>query len=307
MKKIIALFIISFFSLASFAQTTLLVKSNDKGLYIAHTVAPKQTFYSVGRQYHVAPKDLALFNDIDMANGLNIGQTILIPLNGANFSQTGTKGTPVYYQVGEGEGLYRVSVNNGKVLMADLRKWNNLGSDNINPGQKLIVGYLNAEGVADVSVAATPKKESLPAAEVKTEEPPVITPRKPEPEKQQAASVPQPKQTAVADSKGGYFSTAFERQSLTTSGKKEQTATSGIFKTASGWQDAKYYALMDGVEPGTIVRVINPTNSKAVYAKVLGAMSGISQNKGLDVRISNAAANVLQVTDTDKFIVKVDY
>ena len=77
--------------------------------------------------------------------------------------------------------------------------------------------------------------------------------------------------------------------------------------TQISWQDAKYYALMDGVEPGTIVRVVNPTNSKAVYAKVLGAMSGISQNKGLDVRISNAAANVLDVTDTEKFVVKVDY
>ena len=64
---------------------------------------------------------------------------------------------------------------------------------------------------------------------------------------------------------------------------------------------------MDGVEPGTIVRVINPSNSKAVYAKVLGAMSGISQNKGLDVRISNAAANVLNISDTEKFIVKVNY
>ncbi len=90
-------------------------------------------------------------------------------------------------------------------------------------------------------------------------------------------------------------------------GGKEETATAGIFKTASGWQDAKYYALMDGVEPGTIVRVVNPSNSKAVYAKVLGAMSGISQNKGLDVRISNAAANVLNISDTEKFIVKVNY
>ncbi len=58
---------------------------------------------------------------------------------------------------------------------------------------------------------------------------------------------------------------------------------------------------------GTIVRVVNPTNSKAVYAKVLGAMSGISQNKGLNVRISNAAASVLDISDTEKFIVKVDY
>jgi hypothetical protein len=36
-------------------------------------------------------------------------------------------------------------------------------------------------------------------------------------------------------------------------------------------------------------------------------MSGISQNKGLDVRISNAAASVLDINDTEKFIVRVNY
>jgi hypothetical protein len=53
--------------------------------------------------------------------------------------------------------------------------------------------------------------------------------------------------------------------------------------------------------------VINPTNSKAIYAKVLGEMSGIRQNQGYDVRISNAAASALDVSDTDKFIVRVNY
>jgi hypothetical protein len=84
-------------------------------------------------------------------------------------------------------------------------------------------------------------------------------------------------------------------------------ATAGIFKTASGWQDAKYYALMDRVEPGTIVRITNPTNNKAVYAKVLGEMSGIRQNAGYNIRMSNAAASALQISDTEKFIVRVNY
>jgi hypothetical protein len=36
-------------------------------------------------------------------------------------------------------------------------------------------------------------------------------------------------------------------------------------------------------------------------------MNGIRQNEGLDIRISNAAAASLGVTETDKFIVKVNY
>jgi len=307
MKKIIFTLLLTACWYAGFTQTGLVVQSNAKGLYINHTVAAKESFYSIGRLYNISPKEIAPFNGINLESGLSIGQTIMIPLTAANFSQSVQKGTPVYYVVGEKEGLYRVSVNNGKVLMADLRKWNNLGSDDINPGQKLVVGYIpSMDAATATAIAATPKKEPVVTEEVRTEEPAVITPRKSEPEKQ-ASITPAVRQAAIVDAKGGYFKAAYDQQSRTASSKKEQTATSGIFKTASGWQDAKYYALMDGVEPGTIVRVINPTNSKAVYAKVLGAMSGISQNKGLDVRISNAAANVLSVSDTEKFVVKVDY
>ena len=305
MKKTIILILFCICSIAGFAQNELLVKSNAQGLYLEHTVAPKESLYSIGRMYNISPKEIAPFNKIELNTGLEIGQTILIPLTEANFSQSTKKGTPVYYVVGEKEGLYRVSVNNGKVLMADLRKWNNLGSDNINPGQKLIVGFVNATGIENnTAIAATPKTEPAVVEDLKNEETkPVVTKAAPP----QKANIETAKQPAISDGKGGYFKNAYEQQSKTAAAVKEETATAGIFKTASGWQDAKYYALMDGVEPGTIVRVINPTNSKAVYAKVLGAMSGISQNKGLNVRISNAAANVLNISDTEKFIVKVNY
>ncbi len=306
MKKTILTLLIFFCSFAVFSQNELLVQSNEKGLFLNHTVAAKESFYSIGRLYNISPKEIAPFNNIDLNSGLAIGQTIMIPLNAANFSQSTNIGSPVYYVVGEGEGLYRVSTNNGKVLMADLRKWNNLGSDKIDPGQKLIVGFINATGLeSSTSVAVTTQNEREVFEQPKKEETKPVVTKEAEPKNSNATA--QTKQPAVSDGKGGYFKSDFEQQSRSASAGKEETATAGIFKTASGWQDAKYYALMDGVEPGTIVRVINPSNSKAVYAKVLGAMSGISQNKGLDVRISNAAANVLNISDTEKFIVKVNY
>ena len=111
----------------------------------------------------------------------------------------------------------------------------------------------------------------------------------------------------VTVSGAGYFRTQYDQQSKKFGSNKDLTVTSGIFKTASGWQDAKYYALMDNVEPGTIVRIMNPDNNKVVFAKVLGEMSGIRQNQGYDLRMSNAAASVLEVTDQEKFIVKINY
>jgi hypothetical protein len=61
------------------------------------------------------------------------------------------------------------------------------------------------------------------------------------------------------------------------------------------------------VDPGTIIKITNPSNNKIIYAKVLGGMSGIRQNQGYDLRISNAASSVLDINDTEKFVLKINY
>jgi LysM repeat protein len=314
MKKLLLFFVLLFSFHIGFAQNCLLLQNSSKGLYLDHTVAPKENFYSIGRLYSISPKDIAAFNGMDMANGLSVGQTLKVPLNSTNFSQSGNKGTPVYYIVGEKEGLYRVSVNSGKVQMANLRKWNNLSSDNINPGQKLIVGYLLSSEMQNNPAVAARNDAPAPAQPAARDSQPkqqtvaqnqTETPRAPVSENRgnQQVANRQPLATGGA----GYFKGQFDQQSRANAAGKDVTVTSGIFKTASGWQDAKYYALIDKVEPGTIVQVINPTNNKAIYAKVLGEMSGIRQNQGLELRISNAAAAALEVGDTEKFVVRVAY
>jgi len=314
MKKSFLLATILFFCSFSFAQNELVVQGSENNLYLVHTVAAKENFYSIGRLYNIPPKDMAAFNNLDMTNGLSVGQTIKIPLTNSNFSQKSGNGRAVYYVVGEKEGLYRVSTKHNKVLMADLRKWNSLSSDQLFAGQKLVIGFLVSPEANNIT--------ATPIANTETVKAPVEQPKqevkqdvvKQDPPKQEPVQVKkqdvQPKpinQTAVIDANGGYFKKDYELQSKKHSLGKDETVNAGIFKTSSGWQDTKYYALIDGVEPGTIVRIINPSNNKAVYAKVLGQMAGIRQNQGYDMRISNAAAAVLEISDTEKFIVKVNY
>ena len=302
MKNSIFILLLSFFSLVSFAQNE--VHSTEKGLHLKHSVVAKENFYAVGRLYNVPAKEIAAYNNLDMENGLNVGQTLMIPLTSSNFSQTSDSGTPAYYVVGQQEGLYRVSTKNNKVLMANLRKWNHLASDEISPGQKIIVGFITSPGLAKANIS-TPIEEKVV---VQQEKPKPIQPvEQPKAEPEKTKPSPATAQTGAKNSSGGFFKSQFEQQSQVSSANKDQMATASIFKTASGWQDGKYYALIDGVDPGTIVQVVNPSNNKTIYAKVLGAMSGINQNKGLDVRISNAAANVLDINDTEKFVVKVNY
>jgi LysM repeat protein len=305
-----------FLSAFAFAQN-LLVHHSEKGLYVEHKVVPKESFFSVGRLYAIPPKDIAAYNNLDMNKGLIVGQVIKVPLTDVNFSQTTDAGKAVYYEVGAKEGLYRVSLKNNNVLMANLRKWNGLKNDNIKTGEKLIVGYITGE-TKENPIAVTKEQTKDPIIKQETEEVKPVA-KKPEPvvEKKTEEVKPQPIETKPVQTQPAYantytsvesyFKKEFEAQSRTQPATKEQMATSGIFKTASGWQDGKYYAMIDGVEPGTIIKVVNGNNNKTIYAKVLSEMSGIRQNQGYELRISNAAASALDITDTDKFVVKVNF
>lgn len=329
------------------AQTGQLnIKGSNKNHYLDHTVAPKEGLFAIGRLYNIHPRHLAAYNKIDLNAGLTIGQIIHIPLTDTNFTQKIKKGTPVYYTVGESEGLLKVS-NANNLAMQKLREWNGLKSDNIAAGSKLIVGYLIspemlARGSVKEQVPVRSEKETVKAEpikenagksltseskpattaektvvknepeekkvvkEVAVNEEPVVK-NKPVQERRLEKSEPASMPETTANPDQGYFKTSFEQQVKVYPAAINSTVTSGIFKTTSGWQDAKYYMLMDKVATGTIVRVINPGNNKIIFAKVLGEMNGIRQNDGYDIRISNAAAATLGVTETDKFILKVNY
>lgn len=307
------------------AQTgDLLVKNSGKGPYVEHKVAPKENFYSIGRLFFVHPKHLATFNSLDMSKGLSLAQTIRIPLTDTNFNQKSDKGIPVYYVAGNNESLYKISTNNN-VLLEKVRKWNHVTNDKIAPNTKLIVGYLvNGE----IQAAAVNNTQKTDAAKI-TPDVPAKDPNKKDPAKNEVVNKPEQKKEVIKQDKDevkkdvvavpvkeepeakgpgqGYFKTSFEKQVTQQPISKEQTITSGIFKTSSGWEDDKYYLLMNGAEPGTIIKITNPSNNKIIYAKLLGEMTDVKQSAGLNIRISNAAAAALDISETDKFIVKLNY
>ena len=337
MKKLLVL-LLPFFICSFATSQDLIVKSGSKGLYLEHKVAAKEGLFPIGRMYNVHPRHIANFNGIDFNKGLAIGQQINIPLTDTNFKQNVNTGVPVYYNVTGNESLANISVKN-KAQINSVRAWNNLATDNVSPGTKLIVGFLISNELKNRVVTITPKtpvvEESVsnvkkqessekkqPATEVKKEviaeesvsnvkkqeeskkqiEPEI---KKEEPKKTEPVVVKQPE--IKNDDGTGYFKNNFYQQVKTSPPSKEQTLTSSIFKTTSGWQDGKYYLLINGVEPGTIVKITNPSNSKIIFAKVLYAMDKIRENQGVDIRISDAAASTLAVSEMDKFILKVNY
>lgn len=106
--------------------------------------------------------------------------------------------------------------------------------------------------------------------------------------------------TTIASVKGGYFKILYAASG------KDAMGNAGVFKSTSGWKDGKYYALMNGVPVGTIVKVTFSSTNKTVFAKVLGQMPEMKESTGLMMRISDAAATELGA-ENGKFYVDVKY
>lgn len=330
MKQVLLFFFCTALVFLVNAQTgELIARSGSKGLYLEHKVSPKENFYSIGRAYNVNPKHIAAFNKLEMARGLSIGQVVEIPLSDTNLNRTTEEGARIYFKTEHTETVSKISAAT-KTSPELLRKWNHLSGSTVNANSRIIIGYLVTNGLQNLAGVNSEKKETketIPVVNEQKKEPEIVAEKKDTPSEKAPANTVVAKQeekkevkempvqtTQVISQTGdenlsgtGYFKAYFAQQVKTYPLSKEETVTSGIFKTTSGWTDGKYYALIDGVQPGTIIKIVNPTTDKTVYAKVLGELSSIRQNQGLTLRISNAAASTLGVTENDKFIVKINY
>ncbi len=102
----------------------------------------------------------------------------------------------------------------------------------------------------------------------------------------------------------GYFGLIFEMEQLSKN-KINKAGDVGIFKSTSGFSNRKFYALLNDVLPGTIVRITTSDN-KTVCARVLGPVPEIKGAPALLMRVSNATAAALGKSDTP-FTVNITY
>ena len=341
MKNSIALIICLIFTVSiGYSQSPQLKIEGTQGrFYLTHTVVAKENWYSIGRLFNCPPHDIASFNNMNFDKPLEVATIINIPLTSGNFDQkqfkiTGESLIPIYHEVGDKEWMYKISSIYNDVPVTSLEKWNKIKRDDVKKGTVLIVGYLKVKtDLSPLAMGISTNPVNSPAAadeqvkSLKTTEPASVQTGNKPGQVSQTASPSQSQKPAVSNvpntttstttaiavsnppervnnyatthSNGGFFSIDY------TGTGKSATGMAGTFKSTSGWTDGKYYALMNGVTVGSIIRV-TATNGKTVYAKVLGQLPDMKESAGLLIRISNAASAELGLGE-GKYSVDVKY
>jgi LysM repeat protein len=246
------------------------VNTNTRGV-LTHAVQPKETMYSISKKYGITVDQLQKWN-YKKENSLEVGEVLAVSVDGIPEAVTKRK------EMSEQKAIAAIPEQTPPLVLKET----------------IIVDTTAAENkVEDIKETA---KEPVSTT---TEAAKPVTNTVTEPKQKE-----RPSTNAAADGSDNFFAKNFGqnapgRSTANTSG------TAMIFKTASGWSDKKYYVLMNEAPSGSIVKIMS-ANGNVVYAKVLWKLDGMKENKGLQFRISEAAAAALNVQG-DRFSLSVQY
>jgi LysM repeat protein len=239
------LFALQLSSDASTLDSLGLKKENNK-TFLLFKVGPKQSLFSILKRYNLSLTEFKSANS-DVQIPVKTGEIIYIPLHYLEESNPAPK--VIEEKVAESlakeaeihivapkQGLLSVA-NMHKVTMAELRKWNNLNSDRLQEGQRLIV----SDPANSTSSIAVDKSSLLPAKPATV---PTVTPI----EEATAA-----KEKGPEDIK-----------------KKIETGIAELIDVPDN--SGKFLALHRSAPIGTLVLVKNLTNNQSIWVKVIGRL-----------------------------------
>jgi len=242
---------------------------------IKHTVKPKETLFSISRTYEVAVADIKKWNGL-ASNELSIGQVLTINKgNGTGqiqSTQTALSSNKTHVVL-QSETLFSIS-RKYQIEVADIKKWNELGSNEISIGQELIVGK------SEMQVTNTVANN---ASFIKTDSPMVKN-----------------NNTVLIDT-ARYVVQQSERTNF------EELVEDGLAEKIPGSENnRKYLALHRTAKAGTIMKVRNEMNNQEVFVRIIGKLPNTDVNQNVVIKISRAAYDRLGAIDP-RFRVTISY
>lgn len=268
---------------------------------LVHTVAAKETLYSISRIYQVSMEDIRSWNNL-ADNDIGVGQELIIrKANNATAVRTSPpaqqdrpvliskKGT---HTVQPKETLFSIARQYG-VSIDDLKEWNSLDGNALDIGQTLYVsrpeqGQAQREERPVSSAPVTARPQAEQRQEIKEPTPatkPVVKNPAPESRGQSAESI------RISESlKNG-----------------DEIIEAGLAELIEGTEgNRKYLALHRTAPMGTILKVRNEMNNREVFVRVMGKLPDTALTDKLIIKISKSAYDRLGAIDP-RFRVEVTY
>lgn len=260
------------------------VKEINGHRFVIHKVQQGEGYYALHRRYGVEVEQIRQANP-DLGLALPLGALVLVPLEALPVevlppSQTAELHTqveiptpeftplpvvdqPIRHRVNAGETLYSLA-RRYNVAVEDLRKWNRLPDNNIQPNQELVIRQ-----------KAGDKKPKAPE---------------------------EGQPMAILIWSDHNYATTFDSLKWvhgTTQKQVKQVQQTVVASNIVGGPaiSNKFLALHATAPSGTIIRLVNPMNHRIAFVKVVGSLPARNP-EGSQIKITKALADKLGVLDT---------
>lgn len=274
--------------------------TNKNSRKITHVVAPSQTLYSISKIYNADLEDIKKWNNMS-GNDLNVGQELVIhtkknkdtpDMEESNLSGTEASVTAdtiekkpsgkIVHKVETSQTLFSIS-QMYDVLVEDIKKWNNLSSNELDVGQQLTIRIKSEPYPYDKGNGEAPSGENE-----NTEALANIEPATGPGEKKGQKEVKQEgkEETAEDEVEKEIVQTAKNPNS---SGFKKIVEL-GMAEVIEDASDTKKYIALHRTAPiGTIMQVTNEMNDQNVFVRVIGKLPNTGVNDKVLIKLSKPA------------------
>lgn len=320
--KYLLLILINFSTLfcQAYQSSDLPSRSIEGKKYLVYTVQKGDGWYGIAKKFGINYTQLRLANK-DSGDKLAPGNELLIPTvpikqNDPFFNKNYIDSGNVqgnenckYHIVSASQTLFGIS-KIYKVSVDQIKKWNNLTTNNLKTGQKLIVGIVPVyqKNNSDTEIRNKKMRKINVAVPVDESE---MDPA--------GACIPGASSVSVPITNYNYeVDSSFSVEKANASEPVEDKVVFGNGRQEVNeeglayWSDEadadqeKYYAYHRTAPVGTIIKVINFTNSSKVYVKVIGIISNTPENEDVLIKISKISAERLGILQK-KFQVRLQY
>jgi LysM repeat protein len=270
-----------------------------------HKVGPKETLFSISKQYGLTMDELKQLNNLT-DNSLSIGQELVVKKGGTSSKSPVSQNTsPVsansqgVHIVGQKETLYSIA-RQYNVTVDQLKQWNTLATNDLHIGQTLAVAdpSRTKAGTAvkqEVNTRNTNVRvNDQVAQETQKEErkDPVVA-RQETATKEQPPVKEEPKVQTIKIS-----------EAVSNGNEIVEAGVAELIEGTEG--NRKYLALHRTAPVGTILKVRNEMNNREVFVRVMGKLPETAYTDKVVIKISKSAYDRLGAIDP-KFRVEVTY
>jgi LysM repeat protein len=276
-----------------------------------HKVKQGETLYGLSKKYDVPINIIYKNNPALTSDNLKLGTEIRIPKKKNTTKSTfvpktstvpkidnSNKYDTILHQVKSKETMYAIS-KLYNVSIEEIKKWNNLSSTDLNLDEVIKIlkpktvetknvlpkqsntSNLNKEETKKIeeTIVKSTAKTTIPIAEVKEQKLNIDTPKN---------------ENVVTEIKTLTLSEQFSIQ------KKENSiinkkATGAPMNTSDLSINNTFFALHKTAKIGSIIKIKNLENNKISYAKIIGTLPEIDENKNVMIRLSLGVRNAINM------------